>query len=241
MTNRIYRPTVLTLLGLATTIAATFWTIGFIVGRAPTLPPYLAVHFDYQGISDRWLPPSWALVLVPVWIQITLIVVFWTLGGLLLYRTQRTRQVVEAEASKQDRERMLATAEAISVLCAIWVSFQALGAVQLFIMWQRVCCGMGDIYFQSLVVAIVLSVIVGIRAAVNMQHRKPVTRPTSDAHWRLQGLYFNPQDPALFVPMRKGIGWTLNFGRPRALLFLMIFLAFGIAAPIVIIRLLLGE
>ena len=241
MTNRIYRPTILTLLGLATTIAATFWTIGFILGRAPTLPPYLAVHFDYQGISDRWLPPSWALVLIPVWIQITLIVVFWTMGGLLLYRTQRARQAVEPEASRQDRERMLATAEAISVLCAIWVTFQALGAVQLFIMWQRVCCGMGDIYFQSLVVAIVLSVIVGIRAAVNMQHRKPVMRPTSDAHWRLQGLYFNPQDPALFVPMRKGIGWTLNFGRPRALIFLMIFLAFGIAAPIVIIRLLLGE
>jgi uncharacterized membrane protein len=127
------------------------------------------------------------------------------------------------------------------VLCAIWVAFQALGAIQLFIMWQRVCCGMGDIYFQSLVVAIVLSVIVGIRAAVNMQHRKPVLHPTSDAHWRFQGLYFNPQDPALFVPMRKGIGWTLNFGRPRALIFLMIFIAFGIAAPVVILRLLLGE
>jgi uncharacterized membrane protein len=179
--------------------------------------------------------------LIPVWIQLTLIAVFWTLGGLLLYRTQRTRQAVEDEVSKQDRERMLATAEAVSVLCAIWVTFQALSAVRLFIMWQRVCCGMGEIYFQSLAIAVVLSVIVGIRAAVNMQHPKPVTRPASEAHWHLQGLYFNPQDPALFVPLRSGIGWTLNFGRPRAVFYLAVFLFVAISAPVFILRLLLGE
>ena len=239
--TKIYRPTVLTLVGLATTIAATFWTFGFIIGRSAILPPFLAVHFDSQGIADRWLRPTWGLVLIPVWIQLTLIAVFWTLGSLLLYRTQRTRQVVEDEVSRQDRERMLATAEAVSVLCAIWVTFQALGAVRLFIMWQLVCCGMGEIYFQSLVVAIVLSVIVGIRAAVNMQHPKPVIRPASDAHWRLQGLYFNPQDPAVFVPLRNGIGWTLNLGRPRAVFYLMVFVFVAISAPVFILRLLLGE
>ena len=241
ISNRIYRPTVLTLLGVATTIGASSWTFGFIIGRAVMLPPYLAVHFDHDGIADRFLRPTWTLVLIPFWMQLTLIAVFWTLGGLLLYRTQRARHAVEDEANKQDRERMLATAEAISVLCAIWVTFQALSAMRLFYMWQLVCCGMGDIYFQSLAVAIVLSVIVGIRAAVNTQHRKPVIRPTSDAHWRLQGLYFNPQDPALFVPLRSGSGWTLNFGRPRAILFLITFLVLTIGAPVFIVRLLLGE
>src|SRR4030095_3383549 len=127
---------------------------------------------------------------------------------------------------------MLVTAEAISLLSALWVTFQGLGAIRLFIMWQKGCCGMGEIYTQALVVAIVLSIVIGIRASVYLRHPVPVTRPTSDAHWRFQGLYFNPQDPALFVPLRRGIGWTINFGRPRAILFLTVFLAFGIAGPL---------
>jgi uncharacterized membrane protein len=237
----IYRPTVLTLVGWATTVASLFWTIGFVLGRAPVLPPFLAVHFDEYGIADRWLRPSLTLVMIPVWIQLTLTFVFGAIGCVLLYRTQRARQVVEDEVNRQDRERMLVTAEAISLLAAIWVTFQGLGAIRLFIMWQRGCCGMGDIYIQALVVAIVLSIVVGIRAAVYLRHPMPVSRPTSDAHWRFLGLYFNPQDPALFVPLRRGIGWTINFGRPRAIFFLMVFLVVGIGAPLLILRLLLGE
>ena len=35
----------------------------------------------------------------------------------------------------------------------------------------------------------------------------------SDEHHRLGGrIYINPQDPALWVDKRFGIGWTLNFG-----------------------------
>ena len=241
MITKIYRPTVLTLVAVATTIAAVFWTVGFILGRAPLLPRFLAVHFDHDGIADKWLPPSLALVFVPVWIQLTLAIVFGAIASVLLYRTQRERQAVEDEINRQDRERMLVTAEAIFLLAAIWVTFQGLGAVRLIIMWQRGCCGMGDFYFQALVAAIVLSIVVGIRAAVYLRHPRPAMRPTNDAHWRFQSLYFNPQDPALFVPMRRGVGWTLNFGRPRAILFLTIFLVFGIGAPLLILRLLLGE
>lgn len=239
--TKIYRPTVLTLLGFATTIAAIAGTTGFIIGRAPMIGPFLAVHFDQEGIADRWLRPSIAVVFIPVWIQLTLALVFGAIGGVLLYRTRRTRSAVEDEALRQDRERMLYTAEAVSLLSAIWVSFQGLSAVRLFIMWQRGCCGMGDIYFQGLVVAIVLSVVVGIRASVWVRHPKPVTQPTLDSHWPFRSIYFNQADPALFVPLRNGVGWTVNFGRPRIILFLAIFLIFGILAPIMILRLLLGE
>jgi uncharacterized membrane protein len=86
-----------------------------------------------------------------------------------------------------------------------------------------------------------VSVIVGIRAGVNMRHAKPALRPSEDAHWRFRSLYFNAGDPSLFVPLRSGIGWTLNLGRPRAILFLVMFLVVGIGAPLLILRTLLGE
>jgi uncharacterized membrane protein len=241
VTQKIYRPTVLTLLGLAVTVMSIAATAGFIIGRAPVLPPYLAVHFDGDGIADRWVPPSYSVVLIPVWIQLTLALVFGAITGVLLYRTQLGRRAVEDDVRRQERERMLYTAEAVSLFSAIWVSFQGLSATRLFVMWYRGCCGMGEIYHQSLAAAIVLSVVVGVRAAVYIRHPKPVLRHTEDIYWRFKGLYFNPQDPALFVPLRSGLGWTLNFGRPRAIIFLTVFLIFGIAAPVLILRLLLGE
>ena len=237
----IYRPTVLTLFGVGATIAAISGTTGYILGRAPSIPAVLPVHFDDDAIADRFVQASYAIILVPVWIQLTLAVVFGAIAGVLLYRTQKTRSAVENEMNRQERERMLMTAEAISLLAAIWVTFQGLLAIRLIIMWQLMCCGLGDIYYQILVVCIVLSVMVGIRAAVNLQYPKPLLRKTDDVHWRFAGLYINRQDPALFVPRRSGPGWTVNFGRPQAIVFLGLVLFFGVGAPIFIFKVLLGE
>ena len=46
---------------------------------------------------------------------------------------------------------------------------------------------------------------------------------------------------ALFVPLRNGIGWTVNFGKPRAIMILLLFAVFGIGVPIALLRLLLGQ
>jgi uncharacterized membrane protein len=159
----------------------------------------------------------------------------------VLYRSQKTRSVVENEVSRQERERMLMTAEAISLLSAIWVTFQGLLAVRLIMMWQLMCCGLGSIYYQTLVVCIVLSAIIGVRAAVYLEYPKPAIRKTEDVHWRFRGIYINRQDPSLFVPLRSGPGWTVNFGRPQAIVFLGLVVAVSIWVPILIVRILLGE
>ena len=241
MTKRIYRPTSLTVFGVATIIASISATVGYIIGRAPALPRVLPIHFDHEGAGDRFVRASYLIALVPVWIQLTLAIVFGAIAAVLLYRTQPRRHAVEDKMIRQERERMLMTAEAISLLAAIWVSFQGLLAVRLIIMWQAMCCGLGTIYYQALFVCVVLTVIVGIRAAVYLQYPKPILRPTDDAHWKFRGLYFNRQDPALFVPLRSGMGWTLNFGRPQAIVFLGVFLFVSIFAPLIIFRVLLGE
>lgn len=35
-----------------------------------------------------------------------------------------------------------------------------------------------------------------------------------DKYWKLGTLYYNPQDPSLWVEKRFGIGWTINIGNP---------------------------
>lgn len=163
MIRKIYRPTVLTIVGLVITIAAIAGTAGFILGCVPMLRQFIPVHFDSEGVPDRWLPASYALVLLPVWIQLTLALVFGAMGGLLLYRTQPIR----------DRECMLVTAEAVSLLSAIWVTFQGVAAIRILGLWERGWGGLGSAYGQTLVAAIVLSIVVGVRAAVYLRHPRP--------------------------------------------------------------------
>lgn len=243
MTKKIYRPTALTLLGVATTIAAIAGTAGLILGRMPMLRQFIPVHWDSQELPDRWLPVSYALVLLPVWIQLTLAMVFGAMAVLLLYRTQplRAAEATEDDARRQDRERMLITAEAVSLLSAIWVTFQGVAAIRILMLWERWWGGLGGIYAQSLVVAIVLSIIVGIRARVSLRYPERAQRQTEDVHWRFSGVYVNPADPALFVPLRSGIGWTMNFGRPKAIVFFIFLMGVGLGAPFLILRFLLGE
>ena len=42
-----------------------------------------------------------------------------------------------------------------------------------------------------------------------------------DRYWVGGFFYNNPDDPAVFVPKRFGMGWTVNFGNPKGKLVLL--------------------
>jgi uncharacterized membrane protein len=43
-----------------------------------------------------------------------------------------------------------------------------------------------------------------------------LTHRDDDKYWRGGLIYINAEDRTLLVPRRFGLGWTLNFGDPRA-------------------------
>ena len=47
-----------------------------------------------------------------------------------------------------------------------------------------------------------------------------LTHRDDDKYWRGGLFYINREDHALLVPRRFGLGWTLNFGNPRAAMLL---------------------
>lgn len=62
------------------------------------------------------------------------------------------------------------------------------------------------------------------------------TRPTERADedsWKGGIFYVNRDDPALFVPKRYGIGWTLNFGNGWSWVVMVLILA-AAALPIIL-------
>jgi len=45
---------------------------------------------------------------------------------------------------------------------------------------------------------------------------RPVGDRTADRYWKAGLIYVNPDDPALFIEKRFGVGYTINLGRPAS-------------------------
>ena len=202
------------------------------------MTPYLPVHFGQGGVADRWQPKSWSLVLIPLWVQLSLALVFGAIALILLWRAApSTAGGGTVQDQNDDARRMLAVAEGITLLAVVWIAFQGLGAVELVRLWDRGWGGFGPIYRIGLLVAIAVSGGIGFRYFAEIG-RVPKRIVDEGPFWRLKVLYVNPADPSLFVPGRWGVGWTLNFGRPTAVAFMVVVLGLGIGVPFLIVRML---
>jgi uncharacterized membrane protein len=73
------------------------------------------------------------------------------------------------------------------------------------------------------------------RKAETPADRQPTykTFRDDDRYWYGGFFYNNPDDPALFVEKRYGLGWTLNFGHPQAKLVL-----FGLLLVVLVLTIL---
>lgn len=78
--------------------------------------------------------------------------------------------------------------------------------------------------------ALVLALVIFTATSLRGLPREPVRNPEA---WRAGFFYYDPADPALFVPKRYGLGYTFNFGRPSAIILAVAILLLPIAIAIV--------
>lgn len=96
----------------------------------------------------------------------------------------------------------------------------------------------------GLLIALVLVLLWHPQRSQRKANESADRQPTSavfrddDRYWYGGFFYSNPDDPALFVEKRYGLGWTLNFGHPQARLVLIVSLllplVFGVILPVLI-------
>jgi uncharacterized membrane protein len=229
---RLVRPSHLTKIAVAASVATIAWSVAFLLARYPRLPWLLPVHFKANGDPNGWQYKTYWRVLLPVFVQFALSLILAAIGTLLLSRPHG-----EHDEDAPDVKAAAAAAEAVALLALIWVAFQGYVAIALTLMWQTERAGLGSWYTYLELTGIILTIIVSIRAHAKLG--RPTPRPFVPEHWRYGQLYKNPDDPALFVPTRNGTRWTLNFGRPVAAALMGVILAIGIVGPAMILSLLL--
>ena len=205
-------------------------TAAFLVWRCPSLPDILPVHFRASGRPDGWQFRTMPRVFVPVFVQLGIFLAGTSIGALLLSR----RDAAVAATSAGARAAVTA-AEAIMLISTTWVVVQSYTAFALVRLWSGVGSTLGAGYTALEVAAGVATILIGIRAQKRLSRPEPL--PWIPAHWRLGHLYCNGEDPALFVPTRDGRKWTLNFGRPAAVVLLAGILVVGVVAPTLILAL----
>lgn len=205
-------------------------TVGYLLWRYPSLPGLLPVHFSRQGRPNGWQYRTMPRVLLPLFVQIGIFSIGSAIALLL-----RSRKDASTAAAIPDARAAVTAAEAVMLISATWVAFQAYVAYALVHLWSDGGSSLGAGYIACELAGIVVTGIVGVRAHAHLAHPDPL--PYIPSHWRLGQLYCNGEHPALFVPTREGGRWTLNFGKPAAVGLLAGILALGIVAPTVMLAL----
>jgi len=179
-----------------------------------SIPPIVPVHWNVHNQPDDWALKSIRSVYGPL--LVGLVMTLWTalMGMAILYGSRRTdlrpRLVV----------MLLVCANAIALL------FSCIALMPLLRVTAWLMPGLP------------LLLIVGSLAWVLWALRRTRTpsEPTPNECWYGGMIYYNPQDPAIFVEKRVGIGYTMNFANPLGWL-----LVGGIILVVVVIGRVIGH
>jgi uncharacterized membrane protein len=218
-------------------VANAVWALG----RYDAIPQVIPLHFNLAGEPDRWGAKSIGVVLLAPLLQLAVTAVF--MMAFWAFRSAKRQLSVQRPAAsarqyalfRRGWSRLVIVGALLEVGTLSVVDWRMLGFVKLTPgqMAGAVFAPVAAI----LVYAAVLSVKLGQggwRAKIAGPESAPgdpnAVRRDDDGYWKAGLFYYNPDDPALWVEKRFGIGYTVNFGRPAAWLLVALPLAAAVAA-----------
>jgi len=207
-------------------------SVALVLSQYAAIPDPVAMKFDFSGEVVRSATKSYRVVLFPNVMQVIMTILF----GFVNWSIQHSKQQLQAA----DPERSLRQNVAFRRRWSVFTLASSLALILMFSFMQVNLIRPMDKNIITLVsmafpVSIVLFALVlsfttgqgGSRigrgtAAATGTSTAPVP---DDRYWKLGSIYFNPQDPSLFVEKRSGIGWTMNFANPLSWITLLGILA----------------
>lgn len=201
--------------------AAFLWIVAELPARVP-------VHWNAHGQIDRWGSPH------EMWFWAGILLFDWALTWVVTWGVARERWALPTENAERytalQLERRTAIVRMIEVLILLlnvsmvvmWLGF-AYGSIPGNEAWRDSALIFGIVLMCTGTLAPIgyfLPRMVRLQEQIREIAGSDVLGTRADG-WRAGGLiYYAPEDPAVFVPKKVGIGQTLNFARPGAWLFI---------------------
>ena len=187
----------------------------------PSMPEILAVHYGAKGVPDRLVAKSVGTAFSLVFVQIGMTAL---LGGIAAAIVRSRPDIDPAHpvgSARWYRQYMSLGAKALLGLVAM-IDLGMLGSSLL--MWTGTVTPWAPLVVAlPILAAVVVAVVVlarNNRERDEGEENTGLTHRDDDKYWRGGLFYINREDHALLVPRRFGLGWTLNFGNPRAAMLL---------------------
>ncbi|WP_345001410.1 DUF5808 domain-containing protein, partial [Tsukamurella soli] len=217
--------------------AATVIAVGVCLELAlyDRFPTRIPQHVGPGGVT-RWADKSVPAVLGPSLVAAVVVAAMW---GLAWFTTRApVRRLPDGDPA----------AAAARATAARRITLWVLGAAAVLVSLQLTATGLllaaaapaGTIEAVSGIGAVVIVGAIGVMVAVSVRtlRRTPAPgdtgpdSPDDDARWKLGVLYVASGDPAVLVPKRMGIGYTVNLGNPVGLVIVAAVLGLAVTAAL---------
>ncbi len=207
-------------------------TAAYLTSRYAAAPSIIPIHFDFNGNPNGYATKSIASYFVMVWTQLGIEVLITGLSVLVV-----GSRAVPGRSEVTFRRVWLRALYVLKTLLLLLFGFIAVVIAESAATAKGPSTWIIAAPIGLVVVILIGTVVLALRTGQGGARLGPpaetATDRLSDRHWILGVLYVNRDDPAIFVERRFGVGWTVNFGNPRAVLVFLLILAVPIAIAVV--------
>lgn len=217
---------------------------GIGVAVYPALPDPLPIHWDLNGVANGFAQKSVWSAFGVVLVGLGVVALLFALS--FLVRVARPRRMASDSPALATRRAEVQQHLLGGLLGQITLITSALLAGLTIAGWLAPTSGflpiVSIVLFLGLLALAIAAYFVGYRRAMvprteasgsaAPQHptTSAVDAPDDDRYWKAGLVYVNRRDPALLVPKRFGVGWTINLGHPA-----------GVAIGVVILLIIAGS
>jgi uncharacterized membrane protein len=186
------------------------------VGVYDELPAMVPTHWGFDGTADAFTAKSpWVIA----WPLVTSIGVVCMLFIPAFLNTRVPMRPTIPSGGRIDPERTQKLRGALSalfghlmfVITLAVTSISVIGWVAPSAGWLVAACAYGLV---AVVVLVLVRFWVRWRRLTADVGAEESDGASDDRHWKAGVFYFDPANPAVLVPKRVGIGWTVNLGHP---------------------------
>jgi len=226
----------LPLTSLAVALAGGLAAVAYAWVSYPDLPPQVPTHFGPSGRPDAWSPRSFSSVML---LPLTTLLLGTAMAVMACLMTRAKRAIRHPDGgislAAQQRFRQV-SANYLALVVIVMTAMLALMSIFAIRTGLGLAAGMPPALMALVAVLLVVAVGGGLYIALRYgQGGARLERPAASApltngladnsRWVLGIFYVNRDDPSIFVEKRFGIGYTINFGNPKAIALVVAFLA----------------